>query len=243
MKKLCILGVVAAVMSSQGALAQTKDYQATMGIRYYNYNGNGYDDHELELRAGYFLTPVKTAGLPVSEAYFLGRNSSISGYAFRDVNHGASNGFGVAGDFWLNKINLAANVGKNYGDEYYNARIGFLVRDGWLVSLRAANGDNYDKTSYALSTKYVGRLGEKYVALNAAVTTYNDDNYLAVGGEYFFTNSFSAQAGVEHSDNSSVDTNYSVGTSYYFASLTSIKLYFSRSGNDNMLYLDLTARY
>ena len=108
-------------------VANAQEYQMQATVSAYHNTGDGYRNDELGGDFTYYFSPVKTAGVPLAEAAFLGHNSNVSAYTFRDINDQDSNGHNIGGEFWFKDLYVDAYSQKNYGQNFYSARVGYMA--------------------------------------------------------------------------------------------------------------------
>ncbi len=224
-------------------VANAQEYQMQATASAYHNAGDGYSNHELGGDFTYYFSPVKTAGVPLAEAAFLGRNSNVSAYTFRDINDQDSNGHNIGGEFWFKDLYVDAYSQKNYGQNFYSARVGYMVNDGLLLTLGTVHSASDSASQYAVDAKYVGKLGDHFVGLNAGLVKYQGEYYTSLGGEYFFTPAFSLNASVFTSEVSEFDTRYQVGAKHFFNPQFSVGLQHAKQGSDKTTTLEASFRF
>lgn len=241
MKKHYLAVAVAAAFAVQG-VAHAQDYQMEAGVSWIDMEVLGVDETVIGVDFTYHLETVATQDRPLSEAYFLGRNSNLSA-SIAKYDEADVEGFGLGAEFWFEDIYAAANLADVDGDQDYEAQLGFMFADGFLGYLGFADGDSYVESSYLLGTKYVGKLGENFVNLEAELETNDGDNALTLAGDYFVTTGFSVGAMVTESDVSGADTLYGVQTRYFFTPAASVEAAYIKEGDDNAVGVRVSARF
>lgn len=240
MKKTYLAVAVAAAFSVAG-VAQAQDYQMEAGLSYIDIDSFG-GEEIIGLDFTYFLETVSTNERPLSEAYFLGNNSnlsaSVSQYDTADVT-----GFTLGGEFWLEQLYLSADLEDVDGNQDYEARVGFMLQDGLLINAGFADGDSFVDPSYLAAVKYVGKLGENFVNLEADLENNDGDNALTLIGDYFFTNEFSAGLRVIETDVTGVETAFGIGAKYFFTPVASVEAEFLDQDGDSTMGLRAAMRF
>src|SRR5690554_1242955 len=245
MKKTYIAAAIAAAFSFAG-VAQAQDYQMEAGLSYVDQNPDiGPGEQIMAVDFTYFLETVSTNNRPLAEAYFLGHNSNLSA-AVSQYDKADVTGFDLAGEFWLEQIYLSALLADVDGDQDYEARVGYMLQDGLLLNLGFADGDSakyINDPSILLGAKYVGKMGENFVNLEAELETNDGDTSLALIGDYFFSNEFSAGLRVTETDVSGVKTQFGVGAKYFFTPVASVEAEYTTQDSDNAIGLRVAMRF
>src|SRR5690554_3029953 len=248
MKKTYIAAAIAAAFSFAG-VAQAQDYQMEAGLSYLALSPDvGPSDSAIGVDFTYFLETVSTNNRPLSEAYFLGHNSNVSAF-FAQLDKADTTTLSLGGEFWLEKVYLSAGLtnaddgiaNDDFND--YEARVGFMVQDGLLLNVGFADGDSYADPSILLAAKYVGKLGENFVNLEAELETNDGDSMLSLVGDYFFSNEFSAGLRVTETDVSGVKTQFGVGAKYFFTPVASVEAEYTTQDSDNAIGLRVAMRF
>src|SRR5690554_531212 len=117
MKKTYLaMAVAAASLVAQPALAQ--DYQMEAGLSYisYDYDAGG-DDSAIGVDFRYNFETVSTAGKPLSEAGFLGRNGGVN-LGYMAVDKADTTALNIGGDYWIDDLYVAVSyVNFDDGDD------------------------------------------------------------------------------------------------------------------------------
>ena len=242
MKKHYLAVAVAAAFAVQG-VAHAQDYQMEAGASYIDLDG---DDSAVGVDFTYYLETVSTANRPLAEAYFLGRNSNL-GASYATADEADLDVIAVGGEFWFQDIYVAAALsqeddGVDTFDDYL-VRAGYMLQDGALVYIGFDDGDSFIDPTYHIGAKYVGKLGENFVNLEADLASNDGDNTLSLLGDYFFTTEFSAGVRVSESDASGVDTEFGVGAKYFFTPTISGEVEYSTQDSFDTIGLRVAARF
>lgn len=155
------------------------------------------------LTGTYYLAPVKTDGLPLSEAAFLDRSSYLRAGVIRsELNHEKLDVFGARVGYYLPNTIFYGELGFTYLDDIpgdqsrFDGALGVAPIDGLLVTSRF-DEDGWDPN---IRARYVGKFpNARYFA--ATIDAYEDQDYdddldFAVGFDYFFDTTFSAGVGL-----------------------------------------------
>jgi hypothetical protein len=242
MKKSYLAVAVAAAFAVQG-VAHAQDYQMEAGVSYADFDGN---DSAVGLDFTYYLETVTTANRPLAEAYFLGRNSNI-GAAYVTEDKADVDTLAIGGEFWLEDIYLGAALSRSddsidtYND--YALRVGFMLQEGTLAYIGLDDGDSFNKSTFHLGAKHVGKLGENFVNLEADLASNDGDNTLTLVGDYFFSSEFSAGVRVAESDISGVDTEFGVGARYFFTPTISGQVEYTTQDSFDTIAIRVAARF
>ena len=238
MKKTFLALAVAAACSFHG-VAQAQDYQVEVGLSYIDFDG---DDHAIGVDGTFYLDQVQTAGRPLAEAAFMGRNNNIfAAYFSRDKAD--VDLFMLGGEFWINNFYLAGAYGDLDGDSLYEVALGYMVSDNLLVSASYYDGDEIEEETIALRAKYVTQLGNNFVNLEAEVSDTDGDTGIALLGDYFFTNEFSAGVRVADTGVSGEKTVYGLGARYFFTPTISGELEYLTQDSVDEITVRLAARF
>lgn len=231
------------ILLSVAAPASADEYQVEAGLSSWNYNATGYHTSEMQLDLSYYFDPVNTEDRPLAIAYYLGRNSNVYGYAYSDIAKHSSNGGGAKGEFWKNDFYLSANYDRIYGVDGYAANVGYMLNDGLLLAVGVVDGDNYLRPTYTMSAKYVGKIGARFVNIDAKTTSNSGFYNYTLGGDYFFSNAFSMGAEMRYADSTSNIEKHLIRGQYFLSSKTSISARFERYLGQDTTYVALSTRY
>ena len=158
------------------------------------------------------------------------------------VDEADVDGFGLGGEFWFDDIYAAASLSDVDGEQDFSARVGYMFSDNFLLNGGLADGDSYADPSVLVGAKYVAKLGENFVNLEADLDL-NDDNTLMLVGDYFFTNEFSAGVRVTESDADGADTVFGVGARYFFTPVISGEVEYKTADSEDAYGLRVAARF
>jgi len=206
-------------------LARADDYRWDTGVDYSRFSGSGEDTDYWSLGGTYYLRDVTTDELPLQEAAYLGRASSVSAAVSRfDSPFGDFDQWRLSGEFYVPSAWLYFSAGLTGSDT-----LGITVDDDGDVSIARGNDTAWDATigitpfdGLRLSTsfhqhldyepnldvKYVGRLGNDHwygFGVNLVDPDGGDLTY-AVSGDYFIDRTLRVGAELgEHHFGVSVD--------------------------------------
>ena len=248
MKKTYLALAVAAALSATHGVAQAQDYNVELGISYIDFDIEGVvDDSALEFDATFHFDTVNTAGRPLAEAAFLGRNNNVfaSYLTYDDEDLDA---FILGGEFWLEDIYLAAAYESESSDTYvtedsYAVSLGYMLGDGFLVGVGYEDGDEREHETVSVGAKYVGQLGENFINVEGDLAVTDGDKVLSLAADYFFTHGFGAGLRLVESDESGVKTAYGVGARYFFTPTISAEAEYLTQDDDKILGLRVAGRF
>jgi len=257
MKKTYLaMAVAAASLVAQPALAQ--DYQMEAGLSYISYDYDvGSSDSAMGVDFRYNFETVSTAGKPLAEAQFLGRNGGADlGYVA--VDKADSTTMSVGGDYWLDDIYVAASfINHDDGTDKESAigiKAGYMLDDSLRVHLGFSNkgyvagsGVNDDST-LSVGAKYTADMGGNYINLEGEFLNSSDYKIFGVSGDYYLTNELSAGIGLEKSDISGADKMaIELGANYFVMPNVSGEVAYTLNNNgrdkDNAIGLRVAARF
>jgi hypothetical protein len=207
-------------MVSAPAVCLAADYRGDVQVSYARLLGPG-DFPDLNaawIQGRYFFKPVTTDGLPLAEAAFLGRASSVSLAAarsessfgvgvFRLNSQSASVGYYIPGTMFFAGVSASRNehitalnstiVLTDY-DTNWSGVLGITPVDGLLIST-VLRERGYDPN---ITARYVGKLpnAHYYAGSVSIVDPDQGDTSFGVDFDYYFDESFSA--GVAYQDGS-----------------------------------------
>src|SRR5690554_5598554 len=162
MKKTYLaMAVAAASFVALPVLAQ--DYQMEAGVSYagIDYDAGG-SDSAIGVDFRYNFETVSTAGKPLAEAEFLGRNGGIN-LSYSDQDKVDNTNINVGGNYWFEDIYVAAelnnyDVGFDDGNNY-QLTSNYMVSNDLLAYATYLDGDGYSSASFLLGAKYVADMG------------------------------------------------------------------------------------
>lgn len=149
----------------------------------------------------YYFKPVRTDGLPLSEAAFLNRSSFLSGAVVRsELGDEKIDLFGVSLGYYVPDTMLYGRLGFTYADDFsgdqtnFNGAIGLAPIAGLLVTTDFTE-DGWDPN---VTAKYVGKFdnGHYYAASIGLIDPDGDDLTGSLNLDYFFDTTFSLGAGI-----------------------------------------------
>jgi hypothetical protein len=219
-------------------VAHAHTYQFESTLSYWQY-----DIANIEFNYGmgefiYFLKPVDTAGLPIKEAYYLTQSSYLGARYYRDPDDSDLDGYTVGGSFWDGDFRLSLWGGDDFGDERYQADIGYQILKGLTLDLGVSKMEISSQEQFVLGSKYVGNpWGGNYLGIRAAVAHHDGDNAFTVAAEYFLTQGLSIGAGVTAYDDDAIENSYMVESFFYFTHSIFARGYYEEW--DNNTYMGL----
>jgi hypothetical protein len=165
----------------------------------------------------YYLEPVRTEGLPLAEAAFLGKSSYVSAGAARvdfggsdDADFLAANfGYYMPNTIFFGRLGVAHSEIGNADDTIVNGTFGITPFDGLLLTT------NFDEDGWDpnISAKYVGKMANAhYYAITATAADPDEgDTDVGLDFDYFLDTTFSVGAGY-----GSASDSWSVRTQKFF---------------------------
>jgi hypothetical protein len=194
----CLLAMALPTMAAADA------YRAQLDLSFDRTLLNGDDLPDADvfgLGGTYYLEPVGTDAVPLSEAAFLGRSSYLrAGVARSEWNHEKLDVFGARIGYYLPDTIFYGELGFTDLDDFdgdrsqFSGALGIAPFDGLLLTSRF-DEDGWDPN---LRARYVGKFPNAHF-FAASVELYedaDDDRDLAVGFDYYFDSTFSAGVGV-----------------------------------------------
>lgn len=259
MKKTYLaMAVAAASFVATPALAQ--DYQMEAGVSYTSISpdiGSSKSGFGIDFR--YNFETVSTAGKPLAEAAFLGRNGGADiGYAVFDGTPDDTTAINIGADYWFEDVYVAATyVNFDDGTDKEGAiglKAGYMIDDNLRVHVGFSNKGYVeglgigDENTISLGAKYVADLGGNFVNFEGEYINSSDYKSFAVSGDYFFTHEFSAGVGVTKTDISSADkAAIDIGAKYFIMPNVSGEVAYTLNNGgvdkDNAIGLRLAARF
>ena len=241
MKKTYLAVAIAAAFAAQGVV-HAQDYQMEAGLSYADFDQAGASDSAIGLDFTYHIETVSTDGRPLAEAAFLGRNSNVSAN-YITVDEADVDSFGLGIEYWFDDIYTSAEYTDFDGDAEYEVRLGYMLDDGFLVSLGLADGDEVVDSTISIAAKYVAEMGANFVNLEAEYAVTDDVNVINLSADYFFTREFSAGLRISESDIDGLDTEFGIGARYFFAPTMSVELEYTTQDEDDTIGLRVAARF
>jgi len=187
------------------AAAHADDYRFELGASFDRamFDGDLSDDADIFSIGGtYYLKPVPTDGVPLSEAAFLHRSSFLAAQIARvDVGDekidllGANFGYYIPNTMFYGRIGVTKadeDIG-DADDTNLNGTFGVTPLDGLLVTTDI-DEDGWDPNATA---KFVGKLGNQhYYAASVSVLDPDEgDLDIGVGFDYYLDHTFSIGGG------------------------------------------------
>jgi len=195
--------LLAAALGCSAAMAD--DYRFELGASYDRaiIDEDLSDDADIFSIGGtFYLKPVPTDGVPLSEAAFLHRSSFVAAQIAR-VDFGGENfdllgasfGYYIPNTMFYGRIGVTKadeDIG-NADDTNVNGTFGVTPLDGLLVTTDI-DEDGWDPNATA---KYVGKLGNQhyYAASVSVVDPDEGDLDIGVGFDYYLDHTFSVGGG------------------------------------------------
>ncbi|MCH8543485.1 MAG: putative porin [Alcanivorax sp.] len=248
MKKTYLALAVAAALSATHGVAQAQDYNVEFGVFYIDVDvEGGLDDSALGLDATFHFDTVNTAGRPLAEAAFLGRNNNVF-VSYLTYDDEDLDVFAFGGEFWLGDIYLAAAYESESSDTFitedsYAVSLGYMLGDGLLVGVGYEDGDEREHETVSVGAKYVGQVGENFINLEGDLAFTDGDAVLSLDADYFFTHEFGAGLRVIESDESGVKTAYGVGARYFFTPTISAEAEYLTQDDDKIFGFRVAGRF
>ncbi len=244
--KLKLMFASIVLVSSGFAIADT--YQAEVGASAARWDADGINSslNNYEANGKYYFNLVKTDNLPLAEAAYLGKNSNAFLVASRNYGHGFfadSKNYSGGVEVYIPENFLyikVEGVHQRYSDSDTSAitTIGLTPLDGLRVTTSWDSDESYHAN---IDAKYVTALGNgQYINVEAGLADTDFGTYKAIGGDYYFDNTFSV--GAEVSDND-VGTNYLVRTRKFFTEQFSGDLAYADTELGNIVTLGASYRF
>ncbi len=247
--KFKLLVAALGVAGSCFAIADT--YQAEVGAKAARWDLDGVNSslNSYTANGKYYFNAVKTDNLPLAEAAYLGKNSNAFLNLTRQYGHG------YVADVKKYSAGVEVYIPENFlyirvegvhrryewdSDTSALTTIGLTPLDGLRVSTSWDSDESYNAN---VDAKYVAALGnDHYINVEASLADTDWGTFKAIGGDYYFDNTFSVGAEVTDNDNG---TNYAVRTRKFFTEQCSGDLAYIDSdfGNGNAVALGVNYRF
>jgi hypothetical protein len=244
---MLLLGVVMIGVAVSGvALAETYQTEVSVGATRIDSNGvdsklNGYN-----LQGTYHFNAVTTTNLPLAEAAYLGKNSSV----FADITdfprqHGypSSQQYAVGAQFFIPEQFLYVKAGawrsessSNHKNSWFTT-VGLMPIEGLLLTTDYNHDDGYDAN---INAKYVTEIGGQFVNLEAGVVDTDWGTTFNLGGDYYIDNTFSVGGKIVDND---YGNEYTLRTRKFFSESFSGDLSYIDSKNGNVVKAGLALRF
>jgi hypothetical protein len=193
---------VAAALGCASLSAFADDYRAEVQLNATRIDPDGDFPHidTFGVNGTYYLEPVKTDGLPLAEAAFLGKSSYVGASASRAEFDGAHTDFYSAGiGYYVPNTIFFGSLGavhSKFGgesDTTWVGTFGVTPFDGLLVTT-SFDEDGWDPN---VSAKYVGKMANShyYSIAVSAVDPDEGDTDVGLDFDYYLDNTFSLGAG------------------------------------------------
>ncbi len=207
----------AILMSAAPGYVLANDYQTEVGVAYHHFDPDeGGSERLITAEARFFFAPVETATLPLAEAAFMQRASSVyltGGDASFDYTiYGGGLDLFIINKFLYIGGFVAREEIDDEGETDWVAKVGIAPIDGLLLTT-LINEDDYE---FNLQLKYVAPLGgENFLNLEANYADGGDfeDQYSAYV-DFYFDRTFSL--GVGYEDDGYDDDGYTIRTRKFF---------------------------
>jgi hypothetical protein len=217
----CLVAAIALPLA-----AQADDYRAE--VRLYGEHVDLPDDSAdvdlLGATGTWYLEPVRTDGLPLAEAAFLGRSSFASaGVARSELGDEKIDILGASFGYYVPDTIFFGRLGFTYLDDFspgdrsiFNGTFGVTPLDGLLLTTDF-DEDGWDPN---VTAKYVGKMANShfYAASVSAVDPDEGDTSVGVDFDYFLDTTFSVGAGF-----ASGDDRFSVRAEKFFTPSFSVR--------------------
>jgi hypothetical protein len=200
MKLTKVLGLCSVILS---AAAVADPYKAELSAQASRADFDKWNDN-LTTYGGigtFYFDSVETGNVPLAEAAYLGKNSSVyAGAAHSAWDHDNefrlnSDVYSVGAQFFIPENFLYAGAGvsksnyKNDSDSDWYVSVGLTPIDGLLITTSYAYDEGYDPN---ISAKYVVAIGNsQFINLEASVQDADEGNVIFVGGDFYFDSGFS----------------------------------------------------
>src|SRR5690554_444765 len=247
MKKTYLaMAVAAASFVAAPALAQ--DYQMEAGLSYISMSPDvGPSDSAIGVDFRYNFETVSTAGKPLAEAEFLGRNGGVD-LGYSAVDKADKTNITVGGNYWFEDIYVAAELdiydAPGTDGNNYQLTGGYMVSDSMLAYATYLDGDGYSSASFLLGAKYVADMGGNYANLEAVLGIHDNNNDLGLVGDYFLSRELSVGLFATLSDDTDVEEHtFGVAAKYFITPVVSGELEYAIQDKDSAIGIRLAARF
>ena len=245
--KLKLMFASIVIVSSGFTIADT--YQAEVGASAARWDEDRINSslNNYEVNGKYYFNLVKSDNLPLAEAAYLGKNSNAFLVAGRNYGHGyfadVKNYSGgvevyIPENFLYIKVEGVHERYEGDSDTSALTTIGLTPLDGLRVTTSWDSDESYHAN---LDAKYVTALGNgQYINVEATLADTDLGTYKAIGGDYYFDNTFSVGAAVS---DDYIGTNYLVRTRKFFTEQFSGDLAYADTEFGNMVALGVNYRF
>lgn len=244
--KFKLLVLALGIATSGVAIA---DYQAEVGVNASRYSSDflDSDNKTYGVTGAYYFSPVKTSGLPLAEAAYLGKNNNIFAGIIKTPRQDwfpSSTGYVVGAEFYMPENFLYVSGGATYVDvnsgdnrNDWFVSVGITPIDGLLVTTDYSNDAGYDLN---INAKYVTQVGGHFINLEGGVVDTDYGTYTNVGGDFYFDNTFSVGGMIQHGDD---DNAYQIRTRKFFTEAISGGLAYTDGEDENAVAVDVSFRF
>jgi hypothetical protein len=206
-RTLAPLGIAATLVFASSA-GFADDYRAEVRLsgEHVNLDDESSDIDLFSATGTYYLEPVRTDGLPLAEAAFLGRSSFAAvGAARSEFGDGKIDIFAASLGYYMPDTIFYGRLGFTYLDDFspgdrsiFNGTFGVTPFDGLLVSTDF-DEDGWDPN---VTAKYVGQMANShfYAASISAVDPDEGDTAVGVNFDYFLDTTFKVGGGFNSGD-------------------------------------------
>ena len=225
MKKLS-LAIATVLMCTTAHAAQS--YQSVTDVSYFNSD----DNDGIGVQSIYFFDPEPVVG-PLDQFEFISINSNVFG-GFADDDFGDS--YNLGGEYFIDDKFVVGGSYQYYDSDFsghndtYTLKAGYLFSEDLIVEVERYDSFEGGDAAYIIGGRYTHRLGgEDYIGFSAEID--DDFDYGAVGVKYFKDleqGNYLVLEG-EISDSDEGDTEWELGTSYYFTKMTSVFANFAKN--------------
>lgn len=241
--------LVAALGVAASGFAIADSYQAEVGANAARWESDIFNSslNNYEANGTYYFNLVKTDNLPLAEAAYLGKNSNAFLTASRNYGHGyfldSKNYSGgvevyIPGNFLYIKVEGVHQRYEGVSDTSALTTIGLTPLDGLRITTSWDSDESYHAN---IDAKYVTALGNgQYINVEASLADTDFGTYKAIGGDYYFDNTFSIGAEISDDD---LGTDYLVRTRKFFTEQFSGDLAYADTEFGNVVALGVNYRF
>lgn len=248
--KFKLLSLTFGVVVSGFAIADS--YQSEVGVSASRVNSDFFDSDgkSYGLTGAYYFSAVKTDGVPLAEAAYLGQNSNFFGdYVNVPSQHGVptTNGYTVGAEVYIPESFLYVRGGASHykinaphsNSNDWFVSVGITPLDGLLVTTSYSNDAGYNPNLYA---KYVTDIGSgNFINVEAGVADIDHVGTSTIlGGDFYFDETFSVGGEVQHTDNANL---YELRTRKFFSQAFSGGITLDDGEYENTVKLDVSFRF
>jgi hypothetical protein len=249
--KFKLLVAALGVAASGYSIADTYQMEAGVNAVRWDVDGiKGVRDSSLnsyEANGKYYFKAVTTNNLPLAEAAYLGKSSN----AFLNLTRNTGKGYLPDSKIYSGGVEVyipenflyvkVEGIHQRYeGDSDTSAQTTLGLTP--VAGLRLTTTWNSDESYHAnLDAKYVTSLDNgQYINLEASLADTDWGTYKAIGGDYYFDNTFSVGAEVSDDD---AGTNYLVRTRKFFTEQFSGEAAYADTNFGNTIAMGVNYRF